>query len=67
MSQQRIPLGWDAERQLQRLIAHYDALDENHQVAEDEAAQEQPSQTTAVVPIELYAGNPTDAGREGGS
>ncbi len=53
MSQpEKFPSGWDAER-VQRLIAHYDALDEEHQVAEDEAAQEQPSQTTVVVPIEF--------------
>ncbi|MFZ1935626.1 MAG: hypothetical protein WCB27_25645 [Thermoguttaceae bacterium] len=50
--QEEFPPGWDAER-VRRLIAYYDALDEEHQVAEDEAAQEQPSQTTVVVPIEF--------------
>lgn len=52
MNQEKFPPGWDAER-VRRLIAHYDALDEEQQVAEDEAAQEQPSQTTVVVPIEF--------------
>jgi hypothetical protein len=52
MNDQRFPPGWDAER-VRRLIAHYDALDEEQQVAEDEAAGEQPDQTTVVVPVEL--------------
>jgi hypothetical protein len=52
MSEQIYPPGWNEER-VRRLIAHYDALDEEHQVAEDEAAQEQPSQTTVVVPVEF--------------
>ncbi len=52
MNEDKFPPGWDAER-VRRLIAHYDALDEEQQVAEDEAAQEQPSQTTVVVPIEF--------------
>ena len=52
MTEQHFPPGWDAAR-VQRLIAHYDALDEEGQVAEDEAAQEAEGQTTVVVPIEL--------------
>ena len=52
MNEQTFPPGWDAER-VRRLIAHYDALDEEQQVAEDEAAQEQPGQTTVVVPVEF--------------
>ena len=52
MSQTQFPPGWDAER-VRRLIAHYDAVDEEQQVAEDEAVQEQPGQTTVVVPIEF--------------
>ena len=52
MNEQKFPPGWDAER-VRRLIAHYDALDEEQQVAEDEAAQEQPGQTTVVVPVEF--------------
>ena len=52
MNAEKFPRGWDAER-VRRLIAHYDALDEEQQVAEDEAAHEQPDQTTVVVPIEF--------------
>jgi hypothetical protein len=52
MSDQKFPPGWNAER-VRRLIAHYDALDEEQQVAEDEAAGEQPGQTTVVVPVEF--------------
>jgi hypothetical protein len=52
MRQEKFPPGWDAER-VRQLIAHYDALDEEQQVAADEAAQEQPNQTTVVVPIEF--------------
>ena len=52
MTEQRFPPGWDAAR-VQRLIAHYDVLDEEGQVAEDEAAQETEGQTTLVVPVEF--------------
>lgn len=52
MTEHRFPPGWDATR-VQKLIAHYDALDEEGQVAEDEAAQEAEGQTTLVVPVEL--------------
>ena len=52
MNEPKFPPGWDAER-VRRLIALYDALDEEQQVAEDEAAQEQPGQTTVVVPVEF--------------
>jgi hypothetical protein len=52
MDDQQFPPGWDADR-VRRLIAHYDALDEEQQVAEDEAAGEQPGQTMVVVPVEL--------------
>jgi len=52
MNQPNFPPGWDEDR-VQRLIARYDDLDEDRQVAEDEAAQEQPNQTTVVVPVEF--------------
>ena len=52
MNDQKFPPGWNAER-VQRLIAPYDALDEEQQVAADEAAGEQPGQTTVVVPVEF--------------
>jgi hypothetical protein len=65
MNEERFPPGWDAER-VRRLIAHYDVLDEEQQVAEDEAAQEQPSQTTVVVPIELMPAIRQMFAQEGG-
>ena len=52
MSEQKFPPGWDADR-VQRLIAHYESLDENAEVAEDEAALEAQGQTTFVVPVEF--------------
>jgi hypothetical protein len=52
MIEQKFPPGWDAER-VKRLIAHYEAQDEDMQVAEDEAAQEARGQTVMVVPVEL--------------
>ncbi|MGO8751800.1 MAG: hypothetical protein ACLQNE_38145 [Thermoguttaceae bacterium] len=52
MSKEKFPPGWRVSR-VRQLIAHYDALDEDRQVAEDEAAHEQPGQTTVVVPVEL--------------
>ena len=52
MNDKSFPPGWDSER-VQRLIAHYDALGEEQQVAEDEAAGQQPGQTTVVVPVEF--------------
>ena len=65
MSEEKFPPGWDADR-VRRLIAHYDALDEDQQVAEDEAAQEQPSQTTVVVPIEFMPAIRQMFARKGG-
>ncbi|MGD0518316.1 MAG: hypothetical protein ABSA26_12345 [Thermoguttaceae bacterium] len=52
MSEQKFPPGWDADR-VQRFIAHYEALDEESQVAEDEDALDSQGQTTVVVPIEF--------------
>jgi hypothetical protein len=52
MNQQTFPPGWDADR-VRRLIARYESLDEEQQVAEDEAAQERPGQATVVVPVEF--------------
>ena len=66
MNEERFPPGWDAER-VRRLMAHYDALDEDQQVAEDEAAQEQPSQTTVVVPVEFMPAIRQMFAQKGGS
>jgi hypothetical protein len=52
MNDQKSPPGWNAER-VRRLIAHYDTLDEDQQVAADEVAGEQADQTTVVVPVEF--------------
>ncbi len=52
MIEQKFPPGWGAQR-VQRLIAHYEELDEDVQVAEDEAAHEAPNQTVMVVPTDL--------------
>jgi hypothetical protein len=47
------PAGWDEER-VKRLIQHYEALTEEEQVAEDEAAlSESPGQTVVTVPTGL--------------
>ncbi len=66
MNEEKSPSGWDADR-VRRLIAHYDALDEEQQVAEDEAAQEQPSQTMVVVPIEFMPAIRQMFAQKGGS
>lgn len=53
MSEQHFPPGWDEDR-VKRLIAHYDELTEEEQVADDEAAVgEQQGQTVITVPETL--------------
>lgn len=52
MSKQGFPPGWDQAR-VERLIAHYEELDDSALVAEDEAAGEAQGQTVMVVPTEL--------------
>ncbi len=52
MSEQRFPAGWDQAR-VERLIAHYDALDDDEWIAEDEAAETAEGQTLMIVPTEL--------------
>ena len=52
MTEQKFPPGWD-EARVQRLIAHYEAQDEDVQVAEDEAAQQAEGQSVVVVPSDL--------------
>jgi hypothetical protein len=50
MNDQRFPPGWNEER-VKRLIAHYDSLTEEEQVAEDDSAvAEQKGQTVITVP-----------------
>ena len=52
MTEQQFPPGWDVAR-VKRLIAHYDAMDDDAMIAEDEAAAEAEGQTLMVVPTEL--------------
>lgn len=53
MNKQQFPPGWDEER-VKKLIAHYESLSEEEQVAEDEAAvTEQKGQTVLTVPDTL--------------
>ena len=53
MNKQQFPLGWDEER-VKSLIAHYESLTEEEQVAEDEAAvAAQKGQAVITVPETL--------------
>jgi hypothetical protein len=54
MNEQKFPPGWD-EARVQRLIAHYDQMDDDELTAEDEAALETDGQTLMVVPTELVS------------
>ena len=46
------PVGWD-EKRVQSVLNHYESLTEEEEVAEDEAAFEDSSQTVMAVPKEL--------------
>ena len=46
------PPGWNEER-VQRVLQHYETLTETEQVAEDEAANEDSSQTVMEIPNDL--------------
>ena len=52
MKEQQFPPGWD-ETRVRKLIEYYENLDEDAQVAEDEAAQEAEGQTVMVIPSDL--------------
>jgi hypothetical protein len=53
MSEQKFPAGWDADR-IKHVLAHYDNLSEDEQVAEDEeAAREHGGQVVVTVPENL--------------
>lgn len=54
MTTQQFPPGWD-EARVQKLIAHYDEMDDDAMIAEDEAAQEAEGQTLMVIPTELVS------------
>lgn len=46
------PPGWDEDR-VRRLLRHYESLSEDEEVAEDEAAIEDSTQTVMQIPTEL--------------
>ncbi len=50
--QSAFPPGWDEDR-VRRVLAHYEEQTEDEAVAEDEAAQEDKTQTLMEVPTEL--------------
>jgi len=52
MDEQKFPPGWNEDR-VRRLIAHYDHMDDDAIIAEDEAAPETAGQTMMVIPTEL--------------
>ncbi len=52
MKKDTFPPGWD-ENRVREVLAHYEAQTEDEAVAEDEAADDDPSQTLMEVPNEL--------------
>jgi hypothetical protein len=48
----QFPSGWD-EARVRRVLTHYESQTEEEALAEDEAAFEDPTQTTIEVPIKL--------------
>jgi len=52
MSKNSFPNGWD-EARVRRVLEHYEEQSEDEAIAEDEAAFEDPTQATIVVPKEL--------------
>ena len=52
MKKQKFPPGWDEDR-VRRVLAHYEDQTEDEAVAEDEAAQEDKTQTLMGVPTDL--------------
>ncbi len=52
MRKSKFPKGWDEER-VKRVLAHYENLSEEEQVAEDEAAYSKRSHTMMAIPSKL--------------
>ena len=52
MKTSKFPPGWDEDR-VRRVLQHYEQQSEAETIAEDEAAFEDPTQTTMEVPREL--------------
>ncbi len=51
MSNKDFPPGWNQDR-VEKLLAHYEQMDDDVMVAEDEAASELSGQTLMVVPTQ---------------
>jgi hypothetical protein len=69
MTQKAFPPGWDDAR-VQKVLAHYESQSEEEAVAEDEAAEEDTTDTVMTVPKplvpavrELIAKHQREAGR----
>lgn len=52
MRKPKFPPGWDEER-VQRVLGHCETQTEEEAIAEDEAAYEDPGQTTMAIPNDL--------------
>ena len=52
MRKNRFPPGWDEQR-VRRVLEHYEGRTEEEEVADDEAAFEQPGQTVMSIPTDL--------------
>ena len=52
MNKQKFPPGWN-EARVQRLIDHYENMDDDELFAEDEAAREAEGQTVMMIPTDL--------------
>lgn len=52
MKKNKFPPGWD-EKRVRRVLAHYEHQDEEHAVAEDEAAYELEGQSMMEIPHDL--------------
>lgn len=54
MKKSKFPPHWD-EKRVQEVLAHYESQSEEEAVAEDEAAFEDPTQTTMEIPNDLVS------------
>ena len=54
MSKQQFPPGWDESR-VKNLLKHYEQMDDDTMIAEDDAAAELKGQTLMVIPTEYVS------------
>jgi hypothetical protein len=54
MSKQQFPPGWDESR-VNNVLKHYEQMDDDTMIAEDEAASELKGQTLMVIPTEYVS------------